>query len=47
MLVLGSDGGLRALTIVLWRTGLRISEVLALEERDLRRSELAVMVRPQ
>jgi len=28
---------LRALTIVLWRTGLRISEALALEERDLRR----------
>jgi site-specific recombinase XerD len=36
---------LRALTILLWRTGLRISEALALEEWDLRRGELAVTVR--
>lgn len=36
---------LRALVIVLWRTGLRISEALALEERDLNRAELAVTVR--
>lgn len=36
---------LRALIIVLWRTGLRISEALALEERDLNRADLAVTVR--
>lgn len=36
---------LRALIIVLWRTGLRISEALALEERDLNRGDLAVTVR--
>jgi site-specific recombinase XerD len=36
---------LRALVIVLWRTGLRISEALALEERDLNRADLAVTVR--
>lgn len=36
---------LRALIIVLWRTGLRISEALALEERDLNRSDLAITVR--
>jgi site-specific recombinase XerD len=36
---------LRALIIVLWRTGLRISEALALEERDLNRADLAITVR--
>lgn len=36
---------LRALIIVLWRTGMRISEALALEERDLNRTDLAITVR--
>jgi len=36
---------LRALIVVLWRTGLRISEALALEERDLDRRSSAVTVR--
>jgi integrase len=36
---------LRALIVVLWRTGLRISEALALEERDLDRRSCAVTVR--
>lgn len=36
---------LRALIILLWRTGLRISEALDLEERDLNPSEMAVLVR--
>jgi len=36
---------LRALIVVLWRTGLRISEALALEERDLNPRDLAITVR--
>src|SRR5512146_1488282 len=36
---------LRALIIVLWRSGLRISEALALEERDLDSSSLTLTVR--
>lgn len=36
---------LRALIVVLWRTGLRISEALALEERDLNHRDLAITVR--
>lgn len=36
---------LRALIVLLWRSGLRISEALALEERDLNRSDLAITVR--
>lgn len=36
---------LRALIVVLWRTGLRISEALALEERDLNQRDFAVTVR--
>ena len=36
---------LRALIAVLWRTGLRISEALALEERDLIRHDMALIVR--
>lgn len=36
---------LRALIVVLWRTGLRISEALALEERDLHRRDLMIVVR--
>jgi site-specific recombinase XerD len=35
----------RALIIVLWRAGLRISEVLALAESDLDRSRGSVLVR--
>lgn len=35
----------RALIVVLWRTGLRISEALALEERDLDRHAFSVTVR--
>lgn len=35
----------RALIVVLWRAGLRISEVLALEERDLDRQACSVTVR--
>ena len=36
---------LRALIATLWRTGLRISEALALEERDLLRQDMAIVVR--
>src|SRR5437899_4961468 len=36
---------LRALIAVLWRSGLRISEALDLEERDLNRREHAITVR--
>jgi len=36
---------LRALLIVLWRTGLRISEALALESRDLDLAHQAITVR--
>lgn len=35
----------RALIAVMWRTGLRISEAVALEDRDMRRQDLAVVVR--
>jgi site-specific recombinase XerD len=42
----GADGArLRALIIVLWRAGLRISEALDLAETDLDRSRGAVVVR--
>jgi integrase len=41
-----SDGHrLRALIVLLWRAGLRISEALALHESDLDRSRGAVLVR--
>ena len=41
-----SDGHrLRALIVLLWRAGLRISEALALQESDLDRSPGAVLVR--
>jgi len=41
-----SDGHrLRALIVLLWRAGLRISEALALQESDLDRSRGAVLVR--
>ena len=36
---------LRALVVLLWRAGLRISEALALQESDLDRSRGAVLVR--
>lgn len=36
---------LRALIATLWRTGLRISEALALEDRDLLRQDMALVVR--
>jgi site-specific recombinase XerC len=36
---------LRALIVLLWRAGLRISKALALQERDLDRSRGAVLVR--
>ena len=36
---------LRALVVLLWRSGLRISEALALQESDLDRSRGAVLVR--
>jgi site-specific recombinase XerD len=36
---------LRALMVLLWRAGLRISEALALQESDLDRSRGAVLVR--
>ena len=36
---------LRALIVLLWRAGLRIGEVLALQESDLDRSRGAVLVR--
>ena len=36
---------LRALIVVLWRAGLRISEALALQESDLDRSRGAVLIR--
>ena len=35
---------LRAIIVVLWRAGLRISEALALTERDLDRRRSAVLV---
>ena len=42
----GADGArLRALIIVLWRAGLRLSEALDLAETDLDRSRGAVLVR--
>ena len=42
----GADGArLRALIVVLWRAGLRISEALDLAETDLDRSRGAVVVR--
>jgi site-specific recombinase XerD len=42
----GADGArLRALIVVLWRAGLRISEALDLAETDLDRSRGAVLVR--
>ena len=37
---------LRALIVLLWRAGLRISEALALHESDLDRSRGAILVRP-
>jgi integrase len=36
---------LRALIVLLWRAGLRISEALAFQERDLDRSRGAVLIR--
>lgn len=36
---------LRAMIALLWRTGLRCSEMLALEERDLMRQDMALVVR--
>ena len=36
---------LRALIVLLWRAGLRISEAFALQESDLDRSRGAVLVR--
>lgn len=36
---------LRALIVVLWRSGLRISEALALEDRDLNPRDFAITVR--
>src|SRR5215471_13899391 len=42
----GADGHrLRALTVLLWRAGLRISEAPALQDSDLDRSHGAVLVR--
>ena len=42
----GADGArLRALIVILWRAGLRISEALDLAETDLDRSRGAVLVR--
>lgn len=42
----GPDGArLRAVIVILWRAGLRISEALALAETDLDRSRGAVLVR--
>jgi integrase len=42
----GSDGHrLRALIVLLWRAGLRISEAFALQESDLDRARGAVLVR--
>lgn len=38
-------GGLRALIVILWRTGLRIGEALALAETDLDSAPGAVLVR--
>ncbi|MGH2850378.1 MAG: tyrosine-type recombinase/integrase [Solirubrobacteraceae bacterium] len=41
-----ADGDrLRALIVLLWRAGLRISEALSLQESDLDRSRGAVLVR--
>jgi site-specific recombinase XerD len=36
---------LRALIVLLWRTGMRISEALSLEERDLHREVSTILVR--
>lgn len=36
---------LRALVVVLWRTGMRISEALDLEPRDLHRRDLTIVIR--
>jgi len=36
---------LRSLVIVMWRTGMRISEALALEERDLERRNKTLVIR--
>jgi integrase len=36
---------LRALIVLLWRAGLRISEALAVQESDLHRSRGAVLIR--
>jgi site-specific recombinase XerD len=42
----GPDGiRLRALIVVLWRAGLRVSEALALAESDLDRGRRAILVR--
>ena len=47
MRTIGDGAGghrLRALIVLLWRAGLRISEALALQESDLDRSRGAVLV---
>lgn len=36
---------LKTLIVVLWRTGMRINEALALEERDLHRAQRAIHIR--
>jgi integrase/recombinase XerD len=36
---------LRALIVVLWRTGMRCAEMLALEDRDLQRQDLTIVIR--
>jgi integrase len=40
-----AGSGLRALIVLLWRSGLRISEALALEERDLDAGSGSITVR--
>jgi integrase/recombinase XerD len=40
-----SAARLRAIIVLLWRTGLRISEALALEDRDLHRADRMIVVR--
>jgi site-specific recombinase XerD len=40
-----SAARLRALIVVLWRTGMRMTEMLALEERDLHRAEKMIVIR--
>jgi integrase len=40
-----SAARLHALIVLLWRTGLRISEALALEERDLHHRDMMIVVR--